>query len=171
MNEEIQKKCLCTPEKKRLIEEVGLHFQEGHNLSPLAGRIFALLVLSKKKGFSFEQMVEITGASKSSVSTNINLLVQMKFVEYYTKPGDRKRFFRMTKNNLRVSLEEKLADLEKELLIVEKINNFNCENNPQKFEKEENIGFLLQNHLKAQKKNLKATINKLHIAETKQNSH
>lgn len=170
MKEETGQNPICSTEKKTLIEEVGLHFQEGHNLSPLAGRIFALLMLSKKEGFSFEQMVEITGASKSSVSTNINLLVQMKFVEYYTKPGDRKRFFRMTRSNLRISLEEKLDDLEKELLIVEKINSFNCTNNPQKFEKEENIGLLLQEHLNDQKRNLKATINKLHIAEKNENS-
>ncbi len=170
MKNQTPNNCVCSAEKKSLIEDVGLNFQERHNLSPLAGRIFALLVLSKKDGFSFEQLIEITQASKSSVSTNLNLLIQMKFVEYYTKPGDRKRYFRMTKSNLRISLEEKLSDLEKELFIVEKINSFNCEHNPQKFEKEVNIGFLLQDYLKDQRRNLKAIINKLHIAEKNENS-
>ena len=169
MKNEDFKNCICSPEKKRLIEEIGLNFQQKHNLPPLAGRIFALLVLSKKEGFTFEQMIEITQASKSSVSTNINLLVQMKFVKYYTKTGDRKRYFKMTKSNLRISLEEKLIELEKELLMVEKINRFNCDNNPQKFEMEESIGIMLQDYLRAHRNTLETTINKLQIAEKNEN--
>lgn len=152
---------LCSKEKQNLIEEIGLSFEERHNLPPLAGRLFAVLVLSKHDGHSFEELVEISQASKSSVSTNLNLLVQIKYVEYYTKPGDRKRYFRITNNNLRITLEEKLLDLEKEITIVQKINKYNCDHNPQKFKSNESIGIIFQKYLESQIKNLKTTIDKM----------
>jgi hypothetical protein len=33
-------------EKRKLIEEVGLNLQEKHNFTPLAARIYAILILS-----------------------------------------------------------------------------------------------------------------------------
>ncbi|MBZ0326532.1 MAG: transcriptional regulator [Altibacter sp.] len=151
----------CSKEKSDLIEEIGLNFENKHHFTPLAGRIYAFMILSDDEGHSFEDFVEITSASKSSVSTNLNLLVQLKYVEFFTKPGDRKRYFRPTKNYLKITLEEYLNTINKELKIVEKINKFNCKYHPQKFTKSESIGLIFQQYLESQKKNLKSTIDKM----------
>jgi DNA-binding transcriptional regulator GbsR (MarR family) len=46
-----------------------------YKISPLAGRILGLLIVDGcKSGLSFENIVEKLAASKSSISTNINLL-------------------------------------------------------------------------------------------------
>jgi DNA-binding transcriptional regulator GbsR (MarR family) len=59
-------------------------------ISPLAGRILGLLIVDGcKSGLSFENIVEKLAASKSSISTNINLF-KMEKVYYFTITGDRK---------------------------------------------------------------------------------
>ncbi|HBY69352.1 MAG TPA: transcriptional regulator [Flavobacteriaceae bacterium] len=148
-------------EKCKLVEELGLNFEEKHNLPPLAGRFYAFMILSNVEGHSFEDIIEITCASKSSVSTNLNLLVQLKFIEYFTKTGDRKRYFRTTKNYLRITLEEYLESIEKELNLVKKVNSFNKEHNPEKFKKNKNLGLIFQEYLTTQKENLETTIKKM----------
>ncbi|PVW15256.1 GbsR/MarR family transcriptional regulator [Marixanthomonas spongiae] len=148
-------------EKCKLVEELGLSFEDNHNLPPLAGRIYAVMILSSVDGHSFEDIIEITSASKSSVSTNLNLLVQLKFIEYFTKTGDRKRYFRTTKNYLRLTLEEHYESIDKELELVKKVNTFNKKHNPEKFKKNKNIGLIFQEYLTTQKENLETTIKKM----------
>ncbi len=148
-------------EKCKLVEELGLNFEGNHNLPPLAGRIYAVMILSSVDGHSFEDIIEITNASKSSVSTNLNLLVQLKFIEYFTKTGDRKRYFRITKNYLRLTLEEYCESIDKELELVKKVNTFNRKHNPEKFKKNKNLGLIFQEYLTTQKENLETTIKKM----------
>ncbi len=148
-------------EKCSLIEEVGHNFECRHNMSPLSGRIYGCLILSGIEGFSFEEIVEITQASKSSISTNINLLLQLNYIEYFTKTGDRKRYFRPTESYLKITLQSYKIIAEKELEIVKKINEFNKENHPEKFKQNESIGLIFQEYLNIHKENLQTTIDKM----------
>jgi len=151
----------CSAEKCQLIEEVGINLEDRHGFAPLAARIYAFMILSDDHGHSFEEFVAMTESSKSSVSTNLNLLVQLKFVEYFTKSGDRKRYFRPSKNYLKITLQEYLLSAQKELKIVEKINKYNCEHHPEKFDKNESIGLIFQQYLMSHQENLKTTIDKM----------
>jgi DNA-binding transcriptional regulator GbsR (MarR family) len=139
--------------------------QEKHNFTPLAARIYAILILSPADGCTFDELVVLTEASKSSVSTNLNLLNQLKYAEFFTKPGDRKRYFRTTGNYLRFTLVGYLETVEKDLRLVEKINTYNCKNNPAKFQRNESAGLIFQRYLKSQKENLKATIEKMESSQ------
>lgn len=154
-------------EKCSLIEEVGLNFETKHNMSPLGGRIYGCLILSGKEGFSFEEIIEITQASKSSISTNINTLLQLNYIEYFTKTGDRKRYFRPTENYLKIVLQNYRLDAEKEFKIVEKINTFNKTNNPEKFKQNESIGLIFQEYLETHQKNLQLTIDKINAFQVR----
>lgn len=151
----------CSIEKHKLIEEVGLHIEGSHKLPPLASRIYALMVLSANHGYSFEELIELTRASKSSVSTNLTLLLQLDYLEFYTKSGDRKRYFRGTGNFVKSILNEHLQSVEKELKLVGKINLFNQEHNPKKFVQNQSLGNIFQEYLGTQKQNLKHTLEKI----------
>lgn len=151
----------CSPEKIKLVEEMGVHFEKKHDFSPLAARIFSIMVVSPNDGHTFEEIVEITKASKSTVSTHLNLLLQLKTVEYFTISGDRKRYFRASKNYLRVTLEEYLLHVTEEIQMLEKISSFNEKNNKQKFEKNKNFDVIFKNYLKNQKINLEEMIEKM----------
>lgn len=136
--------------KKQLIEDLGLLLEERANLSPLASRIYSLLILSSYDGLSFETIVNSMQASKSSVSSNLNVLLQLHYVEYYTKSGDRKRYFRTSQFYIKNTLEQQMHIINKELNIVKKVNDFNKDNNPEKFKNEKSLGLLFQEYLEDQ---------------------
>jgi DNA-binding transcriptional regulator GbsR (MarR family) len=93
--------------QKQLIEKVGV-FLEKQGLSPAAARISALLVISDELELTFEDIYQKLEISKSSASTAINFLVKVQRIEYITKPGDRKRYFRSNIAHWPQDFEEKL---------------------------------------------------------------
>lgn len=101
-------------EKEELIEMFGIHFETHHRLSPLSARILSLLIVENcKPGLTFDDLVLRLGASKSSVSTNLSLLVKMGKLEYYTLSGDRKKYYKPSsfgdrmRTYLQIVLDEK----------------------------------------------------------------
>ncbi|WP_373058131.1 GbsR/MarR family transcriptional regulator [Zunongwangia sp. H14] len=151
----------CSPEKRKLIEEIGVHFERVHQLAPLAARIYAIMVLSPVDGNTFEEIMTITEASKSSVSTQLNLLLQLKKVDYFTKSGDRKRYFRANRQYLKTTLEAYLENITEEIELVDKITNFNATYNKEKFEKTGTTSLLFKDYLLNQEQNIRNTINKM----------
>jgi len=136
-----------TTENDRLVEEIGMAIEQRAELTPLAARIYAALILSSEAGLTFDEIVEWHQASKSSVSNNLNVLLKLKYVEYYTKHGDRKRYFRTSKYYVKSAMEKYHEHFERELRILEKINAFNKRNNPEKFKNEKSVGTLYHEYL------------------------
>lgn len=122
--------------KDELIETLGVHLEVENNLPPLAARIYAILVLTNEDGLTFDDCLEKRGASKSSVSTSLNLLLNMNIVTYFTKPGDRRRYFTLAerKTFFLSKLEESLKRIEKEKEIFALVQNYFKTNNPKKYE-------------------------------------
>ncbi|WP_417885417.1 GbsR/MarR family transcriptional regulator [Zunongwangia sp.] len=151
----------CTDEKRKLIEEVGVHFEQIHQFAPLAARIYAIMILSPKDGHTFDDILEITSASKSSVSTHLNNLLHLRKVEYFTKPGERKRYFRASPSYLKNTLVEYKTTIDGELKVIDKIIDFNKTNNRKKFEKNGEITALFKEYLIKQKDNIQNVIAKM----------
>lgn len=142
-----------------------MYFEKVFQLPPLATRIFALLMLCPRSGHSFDEIVELSKSSKSSVSTNLNLLLNRGNIEYFTKTGDRKRYFRLSKAYLKVSLKHYEKQLAEELSLLKKVENFNKTYNKVKYEKHRAIGILYKEYLEARHENLVSTINKMNQIE------
>lgn len=114
--------------KDELIEMLGVHFEQFHHLPPLASRIFGILLIDgKTKGLSFDEVLAITEASKSSVSTNLNLLLRIGKITFYTKKGDRKKYFKP--NNLSNRIKNHLLILESERNIFKAVQEYEKRNN------------------------------------------
>jgi DNA-binding transcriptional regulator GbsR (MarR family) len=104
-------------EREELIELFGIHFESVYNLPPLCSRILGLLIVEAcKSGLTFEQIVEKVGASKSSVSTNLNFLLKMGKIDYYTLHGDRKKYFRPSPFSERFANYLKILEFEKKII-------------------------------------------------------
>ncbi|WP_037318098.1 GbsR/MarR family transcriptional regulator [Salegentibacter sp. Hel_I_6] len=107
--------------KTRLIEKLGVQLEKEHQLAPVAARIFATLIMLGKKGSTFDQLVVDLNAGKSTVSTHLEHLQATNKVEYYTKPGDRKRYF-IVKTDLMVNyIDEMTAKWEAQKCIHEEV--------------------------------------------------
>lgn len=110
-------------EKAELVEMFGVFFESTHHLPPLASRILGNLIIDGcKTGLTFEDLVERMSASKSTVSTSLNLLLKMEKVTYYTLTGDRKKYYKPSPYSNRLRNYLKMIELEK--TIIEKMMNY-----------------------------------------------
>lgn len=103
--------------REQMIERLGVYIEKGEQLAPVASRIFATLVLNCRQGMTFEQLVESLGASKSTVSTHLNMMETNERIDYFTKPGDRKRYYKPASNRLMRFINEKIERCEADMKI------------------------------------------------------
>lgn len=104
-------------QKQELIELFGQHFENLYHLSPLGSRILGTLIVDGcSNGITFEELVVRTGTSKSSVSTNLNLLLKLGKITYYTVSGDRKKYYRASPFSDRLTNYVKIINSEKEII-------------------------------------------------------
>lgn len=111
-------------ERRHLVEEMGVNFEKWDGLSPLSARVFSLLALSMEQGVCFEDIQEALDASKSSISTNLQLLQSKGRISYCTKPGDRKRYFKIDDKQILTRLDEKIEIWKQEKILHEKIMRY-----------------------------------------------
>jgi DNA-binding transcriptional regulator GbsR (MarR family) len=104
MKEEICK------EKMKLVEKLGVHLENREQIAPVAARILSYIILTGKKGATFEDMVQILCASKSTISTHLNHLQDLNKIEYFTKTGDRKKYFIINKDTVIQHVEKMIQD-------------------------------------------------------------
>ena len=76
------------------VEKIGIMIEQmGH--APVPGRIVAYLMLSEPPYRDFYEIQEFLKASKSTISTALNQLMQAGVVNYITFSGDRRRYFQI----------------------------------------------------------------------------
>ncbi|MCI2229475.1 transcriptional regulator [Polaribacter sp. MSW13] len=128
-------------EKMALVEKLGVHLENREQLAPVAARILSYIILTGKKGATFEDMVNILCASKSTISTHLNHLQDLNKIQYFTKTGDRKKYFIINTNTIiqHINKLTKHWKEERELHLEiknykEKINNNKIENEEEKFD-------------------------------------
>lgn len=88
---------MLTDKQIELIEEIGIYFEQG--MPPAASRILALLIVSNAEYYNFDEIRSILNLSKSATSNGINFLLGVNKIEYFTKSGERKRYFKWSPSN------------------------------------------------------------------------
>lgn len=102
------KEAHLTQDQQKLIERMGV-LLEGGGLAPAPARISALLLVSDETELAFEDVSRLLNLSKSATSNGLNLLLTLKRVEYVTRPGERRRYFRVKMTNWKEDLKEKFV--------------------------------------------------------------
>lgn len=111
--------------QKDLIKGFSSYFENTYQFPPLTSKIYAyLLVTYNREGTTFDEFTEIFNASKSSVSNSLSFLIQLKYIEYYSKIDNRKRFYRISNNSMVKRLEKIHSVLNQEKQLVEKFKNY-----------------------------------------------
>ncbi|WP_421919450.1 GbsR/MarR family transcriptional regulator [Marinifilum sp.] len=110
--------------KKEIVEKYGLFMEKNEDFPPIAARIFSTLLFTSKKGNTFEELVNFLDASKSTISTNLQKLKSMEIVDYYTKPGERKKYFRLSPVGFLAFIDRNLKKLKDERDIIEEVIAF-----------------------------------------------
>jgi DNA-binding transcriptional regulator GbsR (MarR family) len=88
-----------SPEELEFVEEVALGF-ERQGLFRMAGRVIGWLLICDPPEQTFNQLVEVLGASKGSISSAMKFLTPSGWVERVSHPGDRKTYYRFRPGSL-----------------------------------------------------------------------
>lgn len=92
--------------KQDLVERLGVYMEQKEQLAPLAARILSYVVLTGKTGTTFEDLVRDLSASKSTISTHLNHLSDLKRLVYFTKTGDRKKYYVINDDSIIQSIDK-----------------------------------------------------------------
>lgn len=96
-------------EKHRLVEKLGVIIENKDQMAPVAARIISYVILTGKKGVTFDDLVTHLCASKSTISTHLNHLSDLGHLEYFTKPGDRKKYFTINGDHIIQHIDRMIA--------------------------------------------------------------
>jgi DNA-binding transcriptional regulator GbsR (MarR family) len=95
------------PRTTRFTDRLAVLF-ENDGQPPIAGRIFALLLLSDD-ALSLDDLAGALGVSKASASTNARLLAQLGVVEQARRPGSRRDYYQISPDLFERSMAQRLA--------------------------------------------------------------
>lgn len=101
---------VLSEKQKELIERIGV-FHEHKGMQPLVGRIIGLMLVHDNAEVTFDEIVDLLGVSKSAVSNALTFLQAKERVIYTTKPGDRKRYFKLKVNDWRENFTKDLVGI------------------------------------------------------------
>jgi len=125
------------------------------NLPPLAAKIYAYLVFDfERKGLTFDDLVEIFSASKSSISTNLNLLLNNNLIQDLNKLDERKRYFTINENFVKIRFQEISERLKEEVRIINSIENLYKNQSEEQKRKSKIYKDLLNNNIENIEKSL-----------------
>lgn len=114
---------------KKIFEDLAKFYGDSFHLPPLAAKIYAYLLFDfEGKGVCFEQFVNVLHASKSSVSSSLNLLLKSGLIKDFNIESTRKRLFIVNENYMKISFEELVTKMNKEVQLMEKLQDLRREN-------------------------------------------
>ena len=143
---------------QELFCEMMKFYGETLNLPPLSAKIYTYLIFDfEKKGICFDEFVHVFAASKSSVSANINLLLNAKLINDFNTIKERKRFFRINENYINIRFEEIISKMKKEISILDQLNEFRKSKNQEELQKFKIYRSLLIKNIK----NIEETLHKI----------
>lgn len=109
-----------TGQKLKLIEELGvLHEQSG--MQPAAARILSLLLVADRTELTFEEIYEALHLSKSATSNALNFLISTNRVEYITRSGERRRYFRFRLQSLKEGVQRSLSGIDTFNMLLKRV--------------------------------------------------
>ncbi len=81
-------------EALNLIETVGMFFEKSGYL-PSAARVYALLMIWEEPELHFDEIQALLNLSKGATSKAVNDLITKERIELISKPGVRKKFYKV----------------------------------------------------------------------------
>ncbi|MBM7420035.1 MULTISPECIES: GbsR/MarR family transcriptional regulator [Chryseobacterium] len=128
------------------------------NLPPLASKIYSYLIFDfDKVGITFDEFVEVFSASKSSVSTNLNLLISSELIIDVNKMDERKRYFFANDDYKKIRFEKIVQKMQDELKLLDDLKNFRKTEHKEEDERIEVYKALLNKNIT----NIQESLNKL----------
>lgn len=114
--------------QKDFLDQLAQMLEQDHQLSPLGARIYALLITADQDAYTFDEIVELTNASKSSVSNQLNDLLDRKKIVFENREDSRKRFFKTNQLYINDMLQAEHQDATKHIDILQELVHIKRDN-------------------------------------------
>lgn len=147
---------------EKIFQDLVRFYIEHRHLAPLAAKIHAYLIFDfSRKGVTFDELVEVLASSKSSVSSNLNILLNLGLITDINRIDERKRYFVINSDYMKNYFQSITDKMEKEREIIRNLESFYKSSNH-----EETNGFqifinLLTNNIN----NIQSTVKELSTYE------
>lgn len=105
-----------------MLEKAAVLFEKG-SMQPAVAKILALLLVSDNPELTFDEIRETLEISKSATSTAINQLLSSNRIEYKTRLGDRKRYFRSRIMSWKDDMKDQTEGLRSAIEILQQIKD------------------------------------------------
>ena len=134
---------------KQIFREMVKFYGETLHIPPLAAKIYSYLIFDfEKKGICFDEFVQVFAASKSSVSANLNLLLNAKLIiDFNTIKG----------NYMTIRFEEIITKMKQEISIFDQLQEFCKSKDEEQIQRFEIYRKLLNRNIK----NIEETLHKI----------
>lgn len=110
---------------KDIYRDLADFYGEVFHLPPLAAHINSYLIFDfDRTGITFEELVETFSASKSSVSSSINLLLGLNLIKTIKRADERRRYFITNDDFVRIRLQELVERMQREIELLEQLKIF-----------------------------------------------
>ena len=93
------------------VERVAMFCAQEYGVPPIAGRILGWLMICDPPEQSAGEIAAAIGASKASLTTNMRVLTDARFVRRRTRPGERTNYYRMDDDAWETVLRRRVASL------------------------------------------------------------
>lgn len=134
--------------------------EQDHQLSPLGAKIYALLITADQKSYTFDEMVALTNASKSSVSTQLKELLDRNKIVFENKDDSRKRFFKTNQHYVNDMLQSEYQDASKHTDILSQLIHY---------KKDNQLAKILLEYYQHTQCNIEATLKKINQIQKQKN--
>jgi DNA-binding transcriptional regulator GbsR (MarR family) len=105
-------------DQNALIERFGVMLKSMGSTAAL-GKIIGYLTIVEPPYRSFEDIQSDLKLSKGSVSNTLKIMELQGLIEYFTVPGDRKRFFRLALKNQEYLLIRQITETDRMISIMQ----------------------------------------------------
>lgn len=103
-----------------IFERLITHYIRVYDYTPYTAKICSYLHFDyARQGVTFDQILEYFDISKSTVSNSLHHLVEAKHVSFFYKDDDRKRYFEINKEFVKIRYEAICSNLMEEGKIIE----------------------------------------------------
>jgi DNA-binding transcriptional regulator GbsR (MarR family) len=93
------------------VEQMAMFCADEYGVPQIAGRILGWLMICDPPEQSASEIAEAIGASRASLTTNMRVLTDAKFVSRRTHPGGRTNYYRVDDNAWEVVVRRRVASL------------------------------------------------------------
>ena len=117
-----------SPATAAFVEQIAV-ILEAEGIPRVCGRLYALLIVTPEP-LSLDELAELLGVSKASVSVNARTMEEKGKIERISRPGDRRDYYQISDDMVEKAVEERIAKVRRVQLAFQSVRGEKAAKDP-----------------------------------------